>query len=55
MGSGDSYFICAHDGDDPPLYRVIHDVSATCEAILAEGRILVSPRLSEFFQSARVT
>ena len=51
-GSGDPYFVCAHEGDDPPLYEVYHDVGPEAEAILAEGRKLVSPRLSEFFQVA---
>jgi hypothetical protein len=51
-GSGDPYFVCAHEGDDPPLYEVYHDVGAEAEAILAEGRKLVSHRLSEFFRVA---
>jgi hypothetical protein len=51
-GSGDPYFICAYEGDDPPLYEVYHDVGSEAEAILAEGRTVVSPRLSEFFRVA---
>ncbi len=51
-GSGDPYFICAHAGDDPPLYEVYHDVGSETETILAEGRNLVSPRLSEFLRLA---
>jgi hypothetical protein len=54
-GSGDPYFVCVHDGDDPPLYQIVHDVSAEAELIITEGRVLVSPRLSDFFLSARVT
>ncbi len=51
-GTGDPYFICAHAGDDPPLYEVYHDVGSEAETILAEGRNLVSPRLSEFLRLA---
>ena len=51
-GSGDPYFVCIHDGQDPPLYQVFHDVSDQPEVILAEGRALVAPSLSQFFASA---
>ena len=51
-GSGDPYFICVHEGEDPPLYEVYHDVGADAKSILAEGRKLVAPRLSEFFRVA---
>lgn len=51
-GSGDPYFICTGEGEDPPLYEVYHDVSSEAETILAEGRKLVSTRLSEFFNVA---
>jgi hypothetical protein len=51
-GSGDPYFVCAHEGDDPPLYEVYHDVGTDAAAILAEGRNLVAPNLSEFFRVA---
>jgi hypothetical protein len=51
-GSGDPYFICAHEGDDPPLYEVYHDAGSEAETILAEGRKLVSPHLSAFFRAA---
>ena len=53
-GSGDPLFVCLHDGDDPPLYRVFHDVSDKGEVIVAEGRELVAPTLSAFFDSAIV-
>jgi len=52
MGSGDPYFISVHDGVDPPLYRVYHDIGYEAESILAGGRILVAPRLSEFLSNA---
>lgn len=51
-GSGDPLFICIHDGDDPPLYRVYHDVSDKGVVIVAQGRELVAPALSIFFDSA---
>ena len=51
-GSGDPYFLCAHEGDDPPLYEVYHDAGSETESILAEGRNLVAPKLSEFFRLA---
>lgn len=51
-GSGDPYFVCAHEAGDPPLYEVYHDVGTDAETILAGGRRLVSPALSEFFRAA---
>lgn len=51
-GSGDPFFICVHEGADPPLYQVYHDIGTEVESILAEGRQLVSPRLSDFFLTA---
>ena len=54
MGSGDPYFVCIHDGGDPPLYRVAHDVSDSADVIVAEARTLVAPSLSDFFNVARV-
>jgi hypothetical protein len=51
-GGGDPYFVPVHEGDDPPLYQVYHDVGSESEEILAEGRKLVSPKLSEFFRVA---
>jgi hypothetical protein len=53
-GSGDPFFVCVHDGDDPPLYRVFHDVSDKGDVIVADGRELVAPALSSFFDSAIV-
>lgn len=50
--SGDPYFICVHEGEDPPLYEVYHDVGADAESILPEGRRLVASSLSEFFRMA---
>src|SRR5688500_5289673 len=49
-GGGDPYFLPVHEGDDPPLYQVFHDVGADAQTILADGRCLVAPRLSEFFR-----
>ncbi|HEY5959743.1 MAG TPA: hypothetical protein VIV60_24485 [Polyangiaceae bacterium] len=51
-GSGDPYFVCVHEGEDPPLYHVHHDVSDRAAVILNEGRVLVAPHLSEFLASA---
>jgi hypothetical protein len=53
-GSGDPLFVCIHDGDDPPFYRVFHDVSDKGEVIVAKGRELVAPTLSAFLDSAIV-
>jgi hypothetical protein len=52
MGSGDPYFINVHEGVDPPLYRVYHDVGHEADSILAGGRILVASHLSEFLAHA---
>lgn len=51
-GGGDPYFLPVHEGEDPPLYQVYHDVGADAESILADGRQLVASRLSEFFRLA---
>jgi hypothetical protein len=51
-GGGDPYFIPMHEGEDPPLYQVYHDVGEDADSILAAGRVLVAPRLSEFFRTA---
>lgn len=45
LGSGDQYYICNSDGDDPPLYQIYHDVSD-----VADGRAGVFPSLSELFE-----
>lgn len=52
-GSGDPYFVCLSEGDDPPLYRVYHDVSDEADVIIAEGLLQVAPSLSSFFRTAR--
>jgi hypothetical protein len=52
MGAGNPYFISVHEGVDPPLYRVYHDVGHDSETILAGGRVMVSPHLSEFLANA---
>ncbi len=51
-GSGDPFFISVHDGPDPPLYRVFHDVSDKADVILSQGREMVAPHLSHFLESA---
>ena len=51
-GGGDPYFLPVHEGDDPPLYQVYHDVGEDAATILANGRQLVAARLSEFFRVA---
>ncbi len=53
-GSGDPLFVCIHDGDDPPVYRVYHDVRDQGEVIVAQGRAVEAPSLSSFFESAMV-
>jgi hypothetical protein len=54
MGTGDPYFISVHEGIDPPLYRVYHDVGHEADVILAGGRIVVAQRLSDFFANAMI-
>jgi len=53
-GSGDQYYICCKDGDDPPVYQVYHDVSDVADEILAKGRSIVFAKLSDLFKVARV-
>jgi hypothetical protein len=52
IGGGDPYFLPIHEGEDPPLYQVYHDVGQDAATILADGRLLVAARLSDFFRSA---
>ena len=54
MGSGDPYFIPTYEGNNPPVFQVYHDVSDKGEVILAEGRRLVAPSLSELFNHATI-
>ena len=51
-GGGDSYFLGPCAGGDPPVYQVYHDISDDADAILADGLVLVAPRLSELFTNA---
>lgn len=53
-GSGDQYYICGADGQDPPVYQIYHDVSDVAEEIIANGRCLVFPKLSQLFEVARI-
>ena len=53
-GTGDPYFVCVNEGSDPPIYQVYHDISDKPELILAEGRRVVAPTLSQFFREALV-
>lgn len=54
LGSGDQYYICGSDGDDPPVYQIYHDVSDVADEIIANGRSLIFPKLSQLFAVARV-
>ncbi len=54
FGSGDQYYICNTDGDDPPVYQVYHDVSDVAEEIIANGRSIIFPTLSQLFDIARI-
>jgi hypothetical protein len=53
MGSGDQYYICNSDGDNPTVYQIDHDVSDVSEEVIADGREIIFPTLSELFDSAR--
>jgi hypothetical protein len=55
LGSGDQYYICNDDGDDPPVYQIYHDVSDVADEIIANGRIVVFERLSQLFDVARLS
>ena len=54
LGSGDQYYICGSDGDDPPVYQIYHDVSDVGDEIIANGRSVIFPKLSELFDVARI-
>ena len=43
LGTGNPYFISVHEGVDPPLYRIYHDVGYEAQVILTGGRIVVRP------------
>ena len=51
-GTGNQYFIPTTEGDDPPFYNVYHDVGEEAEEILANGRELIAPSLSELFRTS---
>ncbi len=51
-GSGDPYFLCVHEGEDPPLYQVYHDAGVDAVTILSHGRERIAASLSEFFSLA---
>ncbi len=53
LASGDQYYICNSDGDDPPLYQIYHDVSDVADEIIADGREVAFARLSELFETAK--
>ncbi|MTB49771.1 SMI1/KNR4 family protein [Lewinella sp. W8] len=48
-GSGDPYFINIHEGENPPVYQIYHDVSDVGEEIIQGGRDKVAGQLSELF------
>ncbi len=49
-GSGDPYFINIHEGDNPSVYQIYHDVSNLGEEIIQEGREKIAHQLSELFK-----
>ncbi|WP_020470618.1 hypothetical protein [Zavarzinella formosa] len=53
-GGSDPFFISVHEGPDPALYQIYHDVGSEAEDILRDGRKLVAPSLSAFFKSALI-
>ena len=54
LGSGDQYYICNADGDDPPVYQIYHDVSDVTDEIIADGREIIFPKVSLLFDVARI-
>ena len=54
LGSGDQYYICNADGDDPPVYQIYHDVSDVADEIISSGREIIFPKLSQLFEIARI-
>lgn len=53
-GTGDQYFIPTTEGNNPPLYKIYHDVGEEAEEILANGREEIASLLSDFFRTAQV-
>ncbi len=53
-GSGDQYFLPTDCGNDPPFYRIDHEAGDEADEMLADGREVVAPSLSNFFRSAKV-
>ncbi|MEO0472264.1 MAG: SMI1/KNR4 family protein [Bacteroidota bacterium] len=52
-GSGDPYFISNQEGDNPPVYQVLHDVSAQGDEIIAGGLIRLADSMSDLFIAAK--
>ena len=53
-GSGDPYFIKTAEGDNPPVYKVYHDVSHIGTVVEKEGMNMIAVSLAEFFNNAAV-
>jgi len=53
-GGGDGLFFSVEEGDNPPLYHILHDGGDDAETLLAKGEKLV-PSLSALLRDATVT
>lgn len=50
-GSGDPYFVNLNEGENPPVYRIYHDISDKGEEILKNGKELIANKLSDIFKN----
>ncbi len=53
-GGGDPYFINVHEGEDPPVYQILHDISDEGTEIIADGKIQISDSFSELFERGTI-
>ncbi|MEI4803707.1 SMI1/KNR4 family protein [Bacillus sp. FJAT-51639] len=53
MHTGNPYFICIHEGEDPPVYRLVHDYGEETDEII-ENRELVADKFSNLLLASKV-
>lgn len=53
-GSGDQYYMSNKQGDNPPVFQVLHDVSDVGEEIERRGMIKIADAFSDFIKNARI-
>ena len=53
-GMGNPFFISVHEGENPPVYQIAHDVGKTGQEILEKGKVKIVGSLAELFQKGEL-